>query len=328
MRNLRSAVAIVTGAGSGIGRGTAKALAATGAKVVVADLDTRGAQRTAELIEAAGGTAAAYRIDVSDTAALEVLADDVETLFGVADIVVNNAGILVGGPILDVPLADFERIMAVNTMAMIHGCRIFGGRMIERGRRGHLVNVASMGAFAPYRLGTPYCVSKAAVKHFSDCLRAEFAPHGIGVTAVCPGLIATNLAETAEMATMSDGQTDVIKEAVARSMALIAMDPDKAGRHIVSAIRKNQAIKPIRAEAWLSYGLSRISPTAHRAVQRVATGPEIEQLGRALSASDRAGALLRGVPARRGLRNAPARATAQPANGQHTLAIVTEQEHA
>ncbi|WP_405484993.1 SDR family NAD(P)-dependent oxidoreductase [Nocardia sp. NBC_00511] len=307
MRKLDSTVAVVTGSGSGIGRGTAKALATEGAKVVVADLDIAGAEQTAEIIRAAGGTAAAYRIDVSDTAALEQFALDVEDQFGVADVVVNNAGILVGGPILDVPLEDFERIMAVNTMAMIHGCRIFGARMVARGRGGHLVNIASMGAFAPYRLGTPYCVSKAAVKHFSDCVRAEFAPHGIGVTAVCPGLIATNLAETAEMATMTDGQTDVIKEAVARSMALIAMDPDKAGRHIVSAIKRNQAIRPIRAEAWLSYGLSRLSPTAHRAIMRVATGPEIEQLGRGLSASDRAGSLLRAVPTRRGLRNVPAR---------------------
>ncbi|MFE3190783.1 SDR family NAD(P)-dependent oxidoreductase [Nocardia sp. NPDC059240] len=282
MRRLHSAVAVVTGAGSGIGRGTAKALAAEGAKVVVADLDTAGAERTVELIEAAGGTAVAYRIDVSDTAALEKLADDIEAEHGPVDVVVNNAGILVGGPILDVPLADFERIMAVNTMAMIHGCRIFGGRMVARGQGGHLVNIASMGAFAPYRLGTPYCVSKAAVKHFSDCVRAEFAPHGIGVTAVCPGLIATNLAETAEMATLTDGQSDAVKVVVARAMALVAMDPDKAGRIIVSAIKKNQAVKPVRAEAWLSYGLSRLSPTAHRAIMRVATGPELERLGRAI----------------------------------------------
>ncbi|MFB7719136.1 SDR family NAD(P)-dependent oxidoreductase [Nocardia sp. NPDC056100] len=310
MKDLRSAVAVVTGAGSGIGRGTANALADEGAKVIVADLDIAGAEQTVAGIRANGGQAAAYRIDVSDTQALEAFADTVSAEHGVPTVVVNNAGILVGGPILDVPLADFERIMAVNTMAIIHGCRIFGERMVEHGRGGHLVNIASMGAFAPYRLGTPYCVSKAAVKHFSDCVRAEFAQYGIGVTAVCPGLIATNLAETAEMATISDGQADVVKEAVARGMALVAMDPDKAGRHIVSAIKRNQAIKPIRAEAWLSYGLSRLSPTAHRAIMRVATGPEIEKLGRGLADSDGAGKLLRAVPGRRGLSNAPRRTTA------------------
>ncbi|MEV6557462.1 SDR family NAD(P)-dependent oxidoreductase [Nocardia sp. NPDC051756] len=283
--NLEPGVAVVTGAGSGIGRGTAKALAAQGATVIVADIDRAGADETVSIIEAAGGKAFAHRLDVADTAAMTAFAEQIRTEHGVPDVVVNNAGILVGGPFLDIPLDDLHRIIDINLMAMIHGCHIFGAQMVERGRGGHLVNVASMGAFAPYRLGTPYCVSKYAVKHFSDCLRAEFAQHRIGVTAVCPGLIATHLADTASMATLTDGEVDTTKEVVARAMALIAMDPDKAGRHITTAIRKNQAIKPIRLEAWLSYYLSRLSPTAHRAVMRVATGPELERVGRRLLAS-------------------------------------------
>ncbi|KAA8887098.1 SDR family NAD(P)-dependent oxidoreductase [Nocardia colli] len=283
--NLEPGVAVVTGAGSGIGRGTAKALAAQGATVIVADLDRAGADETVSIIESSGGKAVAYRLDVADTVALTAFAEQIRAEHGVPDVVVNNAGILVGGPFLDIPLDDLHRIIDINLMAMIHGCRIFGAQMVERGRGGHLVNIASMGAFAPYRLGTPYCVSKYAVKHFSDCLRAELAQHRIGVTAVCPGLIATHLADTASMATLTDGEADTTKEVVARAMALIAMDPDKAGRHIATAIRKNQAIKPIRLEAWLSYYLSRLSPTAHRAVMRVATGPELERVGRTLLAS-------------------------------------------
>ncbi|WP_067546269.1 SDR family NAD(P)-dependent oxidoreductase [Nocardia crassostreae] len=278
---------VVTGAGSGIGRGTARAFARTGAQVVIADVDRAGASETVRQIEDFGGRAAAYGLDVSDTNALELFAEWVRLEQGVPDVVVNNAGILVGGPFLDIPVEDFERIMDVNLMAMIHGSRIFAQHMIDRGRGGHIVNVSSMGAFAPYRLGTPYCVTKYAAKHFSDCIRAELAPHRIGVTVVCPGLIASNLAETASMSGVTDRQADVIREVVARGMALIAMDPDKAGQRIVSAVRKNRALRMIRLESYASYGLSRLSPTAQRAVMRAATGPELEQAARLLSAFER-----------------------------------------
>ncbi|MBL1078102.1 SDR family NAD(P)-dependent oxidoreductase [Nocardia sp. 2] len=309
-------LAVVTGSGSGIGRGTARAFAATGATVVVADIDLDGAKETVRQIESRGGRAIAYRLDVSEVEGLEAFAEQVRAEHGVPDVVVNNAGILVGGPILEVPVEDFERIMDINLMAMIHGCRIFGQQMVDRGRGGHLVNVSSMAAFAPYRLGTPYCVSKAAVKHFSDCIRAEFASARIGVTAVCPGLIASNLTETASMSTVSDDQADLIKEGVARAMALVAMDPDKAGRRIVSAVRHNRALQMIRLESYASYTLSRLSPGAHRLIMRVATGPELERLGRTLAASsgnvDAAQQLLRRLPQRSGLSNAPARTSTAP----------------
>ncbi|WP_327144164.1 SDR family NAD(P)-dependent oxidoreductase [Nocardia sp. NBC_01327] len=282
MKPFNPAVAVVTGAGSGIGRGIAKALAEAGAMVVVADINDATAEDTVAIIRANGGEAHAYVLDVSDTPALEAFAEQVRDTHGVPDVVVNNAGIIVGGPFLDVPLADLRRIIDINMMAMIHGCRIFGAQMAERGTGGQLVNIASMAAFAPARLATPYSIGKYAVKHFSETLRAELAGQGIGVTVVCPGLIATNLGATAAIATVSEEQLSIGKQAIVKGMTLLGMDPDKAGRKIVDAARRNQAVLPLRPESWIGYRVARFFPGTTRTVLRIATGPELERLGRFL----------------------------------------------
>ncbi|MFE3190782.1 SDR family NAD(P)-dependent oxidoreductase [Nocardia sp. NPDC059240] len=273
-------LAVVTGAGSGIGRGTSKAFAGIGAKVVVVDINRAHADETVAIIEAAGGEAVAYTVDVSDTAALEDLGARVKVEHGVPDAVLNNAGILVGGPFLETPDADFQRIIDINMMAMIHGCRIFGAQMVERGRGGQLANVASLAAFGPARFTSGYSVGKYAIKHFGDCLRAEFAHHDIGVTTICPGLIATNLADTAAVSSIDEAQAGVGKVAARRLMTRLGMHPDKAGQIVVDAMRRNLPIRPIRPEAYAFQAVGRVAPGLWRGLARVAMGPELEALGR------------------------------------------------
>ncbi|MFF2554328.1 SDR family NAD(P)-dependent oxidoreductase [Nocardia sp. NPDC058058] len=289
-------LAVVTGAGSGIGRGTSKAFAAIGAKVIVADIDREHADETVALIEAAGGTAAAYTVDVSDTAALEDFGARVAAEHGVPDAVLNNAGIFVGGPFLETADADFQRIIDINMMAMIHGCRIFGAQMVDRGRGGQLANVASLAAFGPARFTSGYSVGKYAVKHFGDCLRAEFAQHRIGVTTICPGLIATNLADTATVSSIDAEQADIGKVATRRVMAQLGMHPDKAGRIVVDAMRRNLPVRPIRPEAFVFQAAGRFAPGLWRGIARTAMGPELERVGRAFldrpDATARAAALV------------------------------------
>ncbi|UGT42601.1 SDR family NAD(P)-dependent oxidoreductase [Nocardia yamanashiensis] len=278
MKPFNPQLAVVTGGGSGIGRGTAKALAAHGATLIIADIDLDAANDAVAEIRSLGGKAEAFRLDVADTPALEAFAEQVREQFGVPDVVVNNAGILVGGPFLDVPLEDLERIIDINLMAMIHGCRVFGQQMVDRGRGGHLVNIASMAAFGPAPYTAPYSIGKYAVKHFSECIRAEFASHGIGVTAICPGLISTNLAESTRAAAFGDEQIDLGKQIVAKGMSFLGMHPDKAGRQIVHAIRKNIAVEPIRLEARLSWPIARYFPGLVRAVMTVAATPDPSRL--------------------------------------------------
>ncbi|WP_169814914.1 SDR family NAD(P)-dependent oxidoreductase [Nocardia crassostreae] len=285
VRDFYPGLAVITGAGSGIGRGTAKALATHGAEVIVADIDMVAARDAVAAIRSRGEVAMAYELDVADTDALEDFAATVRAQHGVADVVVNNAGIVVGGPFLEVPVEDFQRIVDINLMAMIHGCRIFGRQLVERHQggyrgRGHLVNISSLAAFAPAPYCWPYSVPKYAVKHFSECIRAELAQYGIGVTAVCLGLIATHLTHTARVASVNDEQLAIGRNAAAKGMALFGAHPDQAGRGIVQAIRKNKAVAPIRPEAYAAQVISRLFPGAVRAGMTIAADRRLERLGR------------------------------------------------
>ncbi|MFC9996884.1 SDR family NAD(P)-dependent oxidoreductase [Nocardia sp. NPDC127526] len=280
MKPFHPGLAVVTGAGSGIGRGTAKALARHGATVIVADINYATAEDTVAQIHSLGGRAEPYALDVADVTALEDFTGYVRATHGVPDVVVNNAGIVVGGPFLDIRAADLHRAVDVNLMATVHGCRLFGAQMVERGRGGHLVNLSSFAGFAPIRLGLPESVTKAAITRFSRSLRAELAPHGIGVTVVCPGIIATNLPATAVLASLSAEQVAIARQLVTKAMTLFGMNPDKAGRKIVDAVRGNRAMLPLRAESLLVYAFARAFPRATRTLMRVTTGPEVERLVR------------------------------------------------
>src|SRR3954468_10591887 len=185
---------LVTGAGSGIGRATAFAFAEAGARVVAVDRDTEAAARTAELSRLVGAPAAwAETADVGDEQAMEKLADKVAAEYGVVDVLVNNAGIGLGGSFLDTTTEDWKKILDVNLWGVIHGCRLFGKQMADRGQGGHIVNTASAAAYQPSKSLSAYGTSKAAVLMLSESLRAELAGQGIGVSAICPGFVHTNI---------------------------------------------------------------------------------------------------------------------------------------
>ncbi len=260
----------VTGAGSGIGRETALAFAAEGAELVVSDVDQAGVEETAAQIVARGGLAHAYVLDVSDADAVEAFADRVCKEHGVPDIVVNNAGIGQAGAFLDTPADQWDRVLDVNLGGVVNGCRSFAGRLVERGTGGHVVNVSSMAAYAPLQAMNAYCTSKAAVYMFSDCLRAELDAAGIGLTTVCPGVIATNIVAT----TRFDPPPGKAARVAGRRKQLEALfaarryGPDKVAKAIVSAVKKNKPIRPVAPEAHLLYGMSRVAPQALRSTAR------------------------------------------------------------
>ncbi|MGW6916061.1 SDR family oxidoreductase [Kitasatospora sp. NPDC054939] len=260
---------VVTGGGSGIGRATALAFAEDGARVVVCDLDLAAAERTAELASLIGPPAHAYRIDVADGAAVDAFAKQVAADHGVPDVVVNNAGIGHSGTFLQTTDEEWQRILDVNLWGVIHGCRAFGALMAERGAGGHLVNLASAAAYLPSKALTAYATSKAAVFMLSDCLRAEMAGHGIGVSTVCPGIVNTNITRTSTFSATTPDQQAAKQARAARLYARRGFPPEKVAARIVHAVRTNKPIVPVTPEAKAARVLSRLAPGLLRLAARL-----------------------------------------------------------
>lgn len=260
----------VSGAGSGIGRATACAFAAQGAEVVLSDIDEAGVNATAAQIRADGAIAHPYVVDVADAGAVERFADEVCAAHGVPDIVVNNAGIGAAGAFLDIPAEQFDRVLDVNLGGVVNGCRSFARRMVDRGTGGHIVNVASMAAYAPLSSLNAYCTSKAAVYMFSDCLRAELDDAGIGLTTICPGVVNTNIVSTTGFHAPQGRDAAVAprRAQLEKMFALRNYGPEKVAAAILSAVRSNKPIRPVTPEAYLLYGTSRLAPQALRSTAR------------------------------------------------------------
>ncbi|MFH0517489.1 SDR family oxidoreductase [Streptomyces sp. M41] len=261
---------LVTGAGSGIGRATAYAFAEAGARVVAVDRDAASAVRTAEMSRLIGAPEAwAETVDVSDEQAMEKLAAKVAAEYGVVDVLVNNAGIGLGGSFFDTTPEDWKKVLDVNLWGVIHGCRLFGKQMAERGQGGHIVNTASAAAFQPSRVLPAYSTSKAAVLMLSECLRAELAGQGIGVTAICPGLVNTNITSTARFAGVDPEEEKRRQKKSARLYGLRNYPPEKVADAILRAVVRGEAVVPVTPEARGAYVMSRFTPKALRALARL-----------------------------------------------------------
>jgi NAD(P)-dependent dehydrogenase (short-subunit alcohol dehydrogenase family) len=186
---------LITGAASGLGRAFALNLAQRKARLLLTDIDLAGAERTAAEAKDLGAEAFAMALDVTDPAAFERAADALDARFGGTDLSIHNAGVAVAGPVGDVSLADWDFVLRVNLMGVVYGCHVFAPRFRAAGR-GAILNVASAAAFAAIPEMGPYNVSKAAVLSLTETLRAELAPHGVHVSALCPTFFPTNLMQS------------------------------------------------------------------------------------------------------------------------------------
>ncbi|WP_460067599.1 SDR family oxidoreductase [Streptomyces sp. YKOK-I1] len=261
---------LVTGAGSGIGRATAFAFAEAGARVIAVDRDPESAVRTAGMARLIGAPEAwAETVDVSDEREMEKLAAKVHAEYGVLDVLVNNAGVGLSGSFFDTTSEDWRRVLDVNLWGVIHGCRLFGGRMAERGQGGHIVNTASAAAFQPSRALPAYSTSKAAVLMLSACLRAELAGQGIGVTAICPGLVNTGITATATFVGVDAEEEKRRQKRATRAYGLRNYPPEKVADAILRAVARNEAVVPVTPEARGAHVLSRFAPRVLRALARV-----------------------------------------------------------
>ena len=262
---LAGALALVTGAASGIGRATAEALAHHGARVLMVDRDDEAAARAARGLP----SARPLHCDVADAAAMEALAARVLREEGVPDIVVNNAGIGVAGRFVDTSAEDWRAIVDVNLLGVVHGARLFARAMIERGGGGHIVNTASAAAFLPSPSLTAYSATKAAVLMLSEGMRAELAPHGIGVTAVCPGIVATGITTATRYVGLPAEEQARTAERVTRLYERRNFGPERVAEAIIAAIAADRPLAIVTPEAKAMRVISRLSPRLGRRLARL-----------------------------------------------------------
>jgi NAD(P)-dependent dehydrogenase (short-subunit alcohol dehydrogenase family) len=256
--DLHGRTVVVTGAASGIGRETAILAARRGADLAICDVDEAGLAEVEASASRLGRGVLTRRVDVSDREQMRDFAAAVHEGHGAADLVVNNAGVGLASGFLDTEPADWDWIVGINLMGVVHGCHFFVPKMVERGRGGHVVNLSSMAGYHASPALSAYSATKFGVLGLSEALREELRPHGIGVTAVCPGIINTPITRNARARGASDDPK--VRERAAKLYERRNYGPERVARNILKAVQRNRTVAPVSPEAWAAYGIKRASP--------------------------------------------------------------------
>ncbi len=234
---LADKVAVVTGAGSGIGKGAALAFARAGLRVIVADIDLSAAEEVAAAARGLGVAAGGVGCDVASLESFVSLRDAVMDRFGRVDVVMNNAGVILSGLPEQIPLSEWERVLNVNLMSIVRSNHVFLPLLLQQGS-GHIVNTSSFAGLYTYSYDRlPYAASKAAIVQISEGLALYLRPRGIGVTCLCPGPVRTNIMKSNRA--WSTG-LDIRGPGPEFGM----LEPDEVGEMVVDAVRRNLFFLP------------------------------------------------------------------------------------
>jgi NAD(P)-dependent dehydrogenase (short-subunit alcohol dehydrogenase family) len=239
----------VTGAASGIGRALALDLVARGAHLAIADIDEAGLGETAALASGAGRVTT-HLVDVRDRGAVERYASEVAAQHGGADILINNAGVVVRATIEEVSYEDFAFVLDVNLWGVIHGVKAFLP-LLRRRPEAHIVNISSLNGMVPFAKNGPYNVSKYGVLGLSETLMQELRGGPIRVTCVHPGGIRTRIVQRGR---------GVTEEEAALFQRVAATSADQAARAILRAVERNQERVLVGADAKVIAAAKRVLP--------------------------------------------------------------------
>ena len=273
-RTSHHARAVVTGAGSGIGRAFAVELARRGGRVVASDVDLASAQRTVDAIAEGGGEAVAVACDVRELDQVVALADEVASWLGAPPtLVINNAGVGAGGQVVgDVPIEDWRWTLDVNLWGPIHGCHVFAPILREAGRGG-IINVASAASFGAAPRMAAYNVSKAGVLSLSETLAAELAGSGVRVSVLCPTFVRTDIVANGRITGGATAAAD-------RLMWLTGMSPAKVARICLDAHDRGALHVMPQIDAKVGWQIKRSLPHTYTRfaglLERIGAIPEDE----------------------------------------------------
>lgn len=242
---LEGRTAVVTGGGSGIGRALVLALASSGCNVVVADIESDAASSVADEAVAVGVKAIAVRTDVSDRGSVDELADRAYAEFGAVHVLCNNAGVLIMTPVLDCIVEDWQWLLGVNVMGVVHGAHAFIPRMLEQGEPAHIVNTSSVAGFGG---GGIYGTSKAAIVALSESLHTELEPKGIGVSVLCPANISSKILAAQRNRPARFGR--LAFEPFGRDITDFGLAASHVADRAIDAIRTNELYVFVFPEGW------------------------------------------------------------------------------
>ena len=253
MHALEGRVAVVTGAASGIGLAVSHALAKKGCELALVDVDAEALVEAAEAIRSRGAKVSTYVVDVANREEMGALPGRVIEAHGHAHILVNNAGVSVVGTLCEQSIEDLEWIIGINLWGVLYGCKFFLPHLIEEDEA-HIVNLSSLFGLIGVPTQTSYSLTKSAVRGLSESLRAELVGTQVGLSAVYPGAIETNIIRGSRI--VSGERRSKLQKRLAR----FAISPDRAASKIVRGIEKNHASVRIGLETHLLDWAKRLFP--------------------------------------------------------------------
>jgi NAD(P)-dependent dehydrogenase (short-subunit alcohol dehydrogenase family) len=260
MSFLGDGMAVVTGAGSGIGRALAQQLAAAGSALALADVDEAGLLQTAQSLEKKSALITTHMVDVADEAAVRSFAEEVSNRHGRVTLLINNAGVALHGDFEEVSLDDFRLVMDINFWGTVYGVKFFLP-VLKREKRTQIVNISSVFGIVAPAGQCAYAASKFAVRGFTEALRHEFEGSNVGVSCVHPGGIRTQIARRARIGAGVTGTGH--HEKAASFEKLLRTSPEVAAARILRGVERREPRILIGADAYQVDILQRLRPATY-----------------------------------------------------------------